>query len=517
MHVMKKFLTSFLFLSLTAALMAQTPQFYNYTTQGVANSFPFNQAAGKMVQWIILPGEYNQPSPAPTGMITSFWFFCAPNYPLNSTYTQFYIRMGRTGLTNLPTGSFYNGPMDTVFKRASGYNINVPASTWWQFVLDQPFLYRADSSLVIEIGQCSSTQGTGFSAMQQSTVPQQRLYSVGGCPFVYSGAQANRTLNSGINVAPLTPPQPDLLYYKFEDSPSPTAVWNCALNGVGTNPAPLGAGTPLASGGQFDTCISGTGLTTGGVTTGWNWNTGASSWTLSLWMEIPSNTSGSAYYLFGDAGVSSFRCFHNGVALPNNLMMRGAGMPDLTVTGIGPAPTVVTFVYDSVAHQVRAYKNGVFASQVSATLNMTTGTGFKVGGYGTSPSYVGKIDEFRLWRRALDTAEITALYNQNITCGYPVGISSSNNQLPNSYNLSQNYPNPFNPVTVISYQLPINGFVSLKVFDVLGREVAELVNGEVKAGKYEARFDGANLSSGVYFYTLRAGDFSDTKKMLLVK
>ncbi|HJY63383.1 MAG TPA: YCF48-related protein, partial [Ignavibacteria bacterium] len=155
-----------------------------------------------MVQWIIRAGEYNQPGPATPGNITKFYFFVAPTYPLNATYTGFYIKMGRTSLTNLPTGSFYSGPMDTVFYRPGSYNINAPASAWFEFILDRQIAYYPDSSLVIEIGQCSSTQGTGFSVQQQSTVPQQRLYSVGGCPFVYSGTQASRTLNSGITVIP---------------------------------------------------------------------------------------------------------------------------------------------------------------------------------------------------------------------------------------------------------------------------------------------------------------------------
>jgi hypothetical protein len=297
---MKKIFIFILFLALTGALAAQTPQFYNYTTQGIANSFPFNQAAGKMAQWIILPGEYSQPTPAIAGTITKFYFFCAPTYPLNSTYTQFYIRMGRTALTNLPTGQFYNGPMDTVFYRASGYNINVQASNWWEFILDNPFIYYPDSSLIIEIGQCSSTQGTGFSAMQQNTVPQQKLYSVGGCPFVYSGAQTSRTLNSGITVE-------------------------------------------------------------------------------------------------------------------------------------------------------------------------------------------------------------------------PVGISNNNNQAPFVYKLEQNYPNPFNPVTKISFTIPKAGHVILKVNDILGREVAVIVDGYRPAGSHNVEFNAENLPSGIYLYSIESGDFKDTKKMTLIK
>ncbi len=86
-----------------------------------------------------------------------------------------------------------------------------------------------------------------------------------------------------------------------------------------------------------------------------------------------------------------------------------------------------------------------------------------------------------------------------------------------AYRLEQNYPNPFNPTTVISYQLPVASEVSLKVYDVLGREVMSLVNGRQDAGAYNITLNAANLSSGVYFYRLQAGNFVSTKKMMLVK
>ena len=89
--------------------------------------------------------------------------------------------------------------------------------------------------------------------------------------------------------------------------------------------------------------------------------------------------------------------------------------------------------------------------------------------------------------------------------------------LPEFYYLSQNYPNPFNPTTFINYELPINGFVSLKVFDVLGRDVATLVNEEKSAGEYQVEFSSENLSSGVYFYQLISGNYIETKRMLLIK
>jgi len=80
-----------------------------------------------------------------------------------------------------------------------------------------------------------------------------------------------------------------------------------------------------------------------------------------------------------------------------------------------------------------------------------------------------------------------------------------------------NYPNPFNPTTVISYQLPKDGIVIVKVYDILGKEVKSLVNEYKSAGNYTVSFDASHLASGIYFYQLRAGNFISTKKMLLLK
>ena len=90
-------------------------------------------------------------------------------------------------------------------------------------------------------------------------------------------------------------------------------------------------------------------------------------------------------------------------------------------------------------------------------------------------------------------------------------------EVPTKFLLSQNYPNPFNPVTTIKYQIPHRSNVSLKVYDILGNKIADLVNEEKSSGVYEANWNAANLSSGVYFYQLKAGDFITTKKMILMK
>ena len=91
------------------------------------------------------------------------------------------------------------------------------------------------------------------------------------------------------------------------------------------------------------------------------------------------------------------------------------------------------------------------------------------------------------------------------------------NILPSAYLLYQNFPNPFNPTTVIRYTILNPKFVSLKVYDILGTEVATLVGEEKPAGEYEVDFSGEGLTSGVYFYQLKTESFIQTKKMLLIK
>ncbi len=87
----------------------------------------------------------------------------------------------------------------------------------------------------------------------------------------------------------------------------------------------------------------------------------------------------------------------------------------------------------------------------------------------------------------------------------------------NDYSLSNNYPNPFNPTTTIKYQIPERNFVSIKVFDIIGNEIETLVDEEMSPGKYEVKFDGTGISSGIYFYKIAVGNFVETKKMILLK
>jgi hypothetical protein len=101
--------------------------------------------------------------------------------------------------------------------------------------------------------------------------------------------------------------------------------------------------------------------------------------------------------------------------------------------------------------------------------------------------------------------------------GYITGVAEYGADIPKDFSLSQNFPNPFNPTTNISFGLPSKSFVSLKIFDLLGREVTTIVSEEMSAGSYSRIWNAANMPSGVYFYRLQAGSFTETKKLLLLR
>ncbi|MFZ1517511.1 MAG: YCF48-related protein [Ignavibacteriaceae bacterium] len=158
--------------------------------------------------------------------------------------------------------------------------------------------------------------------------------------------------------------------------------------------------------------------------------------------------------------------------------------------------------------------------------------GWAVGSYG---AIIKTTDGGNSWynQESGTTEDLNSVYFINADTGFICGMNGSllyttdgggvissvenrNNQLTN-YSLLQNYPNPFNPSTTISYQLPKTGNVSLKVFDVLGKEIATLVNEEKPSGSYNVEFNVYGLASGIYYYQIKAGEFIQTKKMILLK
>jgi len=107
--------------------------------------------------------------------------------------------------------------------------------------------------------------------------------------------------------------------------------------------------------------------------------------------------------------------------------------------------------------------------------------------------------------------------NKGIEIVLPSALPLSREKMPSEISLGQNYPNPFNPSTIIDFSLNVNAFVSLDVYDMAGRNIAQLVNEEKSAGEYSVRFDGTDLTSGIYFYRITANNQTLSKQMLLVK
>jgi hypothetical protein len=178
---------------------AQTPQYYNYNVINSANSFPFAVTTGKQVQWLLGPGELAQPTPAPSGTLTSLFFFMGTTG--TATYTNFTIKLGQTAITTLPTGAFYTGALSTVYFRAS-VPLTTTASGWLQIILDSTFAYDPLQSLVIDVSQCLYS-GTGSTVHQTTLTGFRRSYSVGTCPFIYQG-QDGSICHVGANIACVT-------------------------------------------------------------------------------------------------------------------------------------------------------------------------------------------------------------------------------------------------------------------------------------------------------------------------
>jgi hypothetical protein len=156
------------------------------------------------------------------------------------------------------------------------------------------------------------------------------------------------------------------------------------------------------------------------------------------------------------------------------------------------------------------YNNSSYTSY--STVNSSAATGMYWGRYGDLASGDGCATT--TWSSS--TAP-PGRANTRFVVNPVLGTGNNGTEIPKTYSMSQNYPNPFNPITQIKYDIPKQGLVTLKVFDVLGREVAKLVNDVKAPGSYVVDFDASKFASGTYFYRLEAGTFSDVKKMLLIK
>jgi GEVED domain-containing protein/putative BNR repeat neuraminidase len=176
------------------------PQFYNYATSVGSNAFPFGIAAGKRVQWLVRAGEFNQPSGATQGDITTVSFYMATT--VSTTFTNLTIRMAQDTITTLPTGVLYTGPLTTVYTAAS-VPLASTAASWMHIPLQTFFTYDSTKSLIIEVSQCGATVA-GMNVNQTTLTGFRRTYSDPvSCVFSYTGQDAN-VANCGITVVPTT-------------------------------------------------------------------------------------------------------------------------------------------------------------------------------------------------------------------------------------------------------------------------------------------------------------------------
>jgi photosystem II stability/assembly factor-like uncharacterized protein len=129
----------------------------------------------------------------------------------------------------------------------------------------------------------------------------------------------------------------------------------------------------------------------------------------------------------------------------------------------------------------------------------------------------GIVASSRISFREFTSMQLTYAKINGVEYATNTSIKSNMHDIPTKYSLYQNYPNPFNPTTTLSFALPLESFVSLKVYDVMGREVATIVSEELSPGTYIRQWNAANMSNGIYFYRLNAGSFTNTKKLILLK
>jgi len=216
----------------------------------------------------------------------------------------------------------------------------------------------------------------------------------------------------------------------------------------------------------------------------------------------------------GPGGTSSWSQYFHFTVIQNGTL----NPPSLItpVDSVNFLPLTPTFDWTDVPGAA------TYRFQISTVSNFATivlsASGLTNSGYVISTSVLTICMRY-YWRvkafNSSDSSSWSAVRTFTTVC--PTGVKQISSEIPAEYKLYNNYPNPFNPSTNIKYQITNNKFTTLKIFDVLGREVKTLVNEFQKAGVYEVSFDATDLTSGIYFYRLQSGDFNEVKKMILIK
>ena len=198
-----------------------------------------------------------------------------------------------------------------------------------------------------------------------------------------------------------------------------------------------------------------------------------------------------------------------GVDLQNQTQDHGVVKFDPSLVSKVPA---LPFYKLNLRPSYLGYANNSLWAGADSVLKMNPADGSILAGYnmpgGSAQVYLDGM--FWMYDQSDNTLKAYALKTTGVSKG--TGL-----RIPTGFSLQQNYPNPFNPATMLSYQLPVDSYVTLKVYDVLGREVSALVNEKQNAGQFSEQWDATKMPSGVYFYTLQAGEYRATKRMLLLK
>ncbi|MCX6163422.1 MAG: T9SS type A sorting domain-containing protein [Ignavibacteriae bacterium] len=575
---MKKVIYTLLILTCVFALnlQAQTPQYYNSNTGTSSNSFPFNMAAGKAINSIILAGEFGTPTPLPAGQkITTVYF--RTNTAGTRTYTDLRILMAQGTITTLTSGVFDPGPYDTVYYNASA-TLTSTVGGWMAVTLNHPFVYDVTKSLIIFVGQCGYT-GTGASVFNSTTgyTGIRRVWSVGGCPFApYAGGDVSM-LNFGVDVVPATPPPPVLLTPANNAagvSITPTFVWNKSTDVATTNYWwQLTTDSTGLANLQNDSLLTDTTKSASGLTnlTKYFWRVKAKSpagWgAFSGWFNF---TTLSQLYYNSNLGANA-NSFPFGIAagkMVQWLVLAGeinqpTPAPLSLITNFSvriatgyPLASTTYSSFNILLGQttITSLTSGVFYSgtmdtvykRTSVTLSAAADTWLTFAldhpfPYNPAQSLVVQIEQCagagatgfplahtnltgnrRVWSvGGCPFAPYAGAGVNVLNCGINIlpvsSVGQITSQIPKEYKLEQNYPNPFNPVTKISYDIPKTGLISIKIYDILGKEISSLVNEVKNAGSYTVDFDGTSFASGTYFYRLETNGFVATKKMMLIK
>lgn len=244
----------------------------------------------------------------------------------------------------------------------------------------------------------------------------------------------------------------------------------------------------------------------------------ASGVTIATWVRQEQNTSG---YILIKMGVGGSSDDEYSLSLNELGYVTGAFNSPTTFKVVSTKFPIalntwnhIVLIWNKADSKISFYVNAVMDTSVNSSVTSIQNTTqpLRIGKpQHTANSFIGSIDDIRIYNRALSYQEIQILY------GLTVDVKKDNDLISDNFYLYQNYPNPFNPTTKITYSLAQYSNVLIKVFDVLGKEVTILVNQDQSAGNYTIDFNASNLSGGIYFYQLQAGNFIQTRKMIVLK